>query len=114
MTLLIRIGVARGGHRHRRVSGCRCSLLCLQGFQLLAYLLRLAAVLPPARHHPQHTNGNTPCKSGQHHQDHRRLPAGAEEKVDGGVLLVIQRKREEGKKNGCLEQPQEVFHASPL
>jgi hypothetical protein len=28
-------------------------------------------------------------------------------------VLVVQRESEEGKKNGCLEQPQEIFHARP-
>jgi hypothetical protein len=31
--------------------------------------------------------------------------------MHGRVLLVVQREREEGKKNGCLEQPQDVFHS---
>jgi hypothetical protein len=53
-------------------------------------------------------------KRGQHHQHQWRAPLRAKEEVHGGVLLVVQRKGKQGKKNGCLEQPQQVFHGSPV
>jgi hypothetical protein len=60
----------------------------------------------------------TPSREGgQHHQHQRRAPLRAKEKVHAGVLLVVQRKGEKGKKNGCLKhplkQPQEFLHGSP-
>src|SRR6218665_1324439 len=73
-----------------------------------------AAVAPPARHHAQYSHCQ-PCREGRQHLQHqRRAPLGAKEEMHGGVLLVVQRKGEERKKNGCLEQPQEVFHRSPF
>src|SRR6218665_1162618 len=93
----------------RRAAGsrCRCDNGALRGGGG-------AAVAPPARHHAQYAPCQ-PCREGrQHHQHQRRAPLGAKEEMHGGVLLVVQRKGEERKKKGCLEQPQEVFHRSPF
>ena len=43
-----------------------------------------------------------------------RLPVGTKEQVHMHRRLVVQRKGEEGKKNGCLEQPHEVFQVIPF
>ena len=65
---------------------------------------------------------SAPCRARRRTSRRRRRPAPpapaarasrAEEEVDGRVVLVVQREGEQGEKNGCLEQPQEVFHARP-
>src|ERR1700744_3113917 len=94
-----------GGRRGRRCGDRR------QG--RLGELGRRAAVLPPARQHAERADHHAAGEGGEHHEDQRGAPGSAEEEVDRGVLLVVQREGEEGKKNGCLEQQQEIFHAGP-
>ena len=67
-------------------------------------------VLPPARHHSDDPDRDSCAECHQHHQYQRCTPLRSEEEVHYHVALVIQRKCKKGKKNGCLEQPQEVFH----
>ena len=72
-----------------------------------------AALFPPARHHNQHACNQTANESSQNDQYQRCLPERAKEKVHGDGLLVVERKGEQGEKNGCFKQPQQVFQASP-
>ena len=73
-----------------------------------------AALLPPARHHAQHTHDNAGGKGAEHDQNLRCAPLRAKEKMDRGVLLVVQREGKQGKKYGGfqspLQQPQELVH----
>lgn len=61
------------------------------------------AVFPPPRHHAQNANRDASGESGQNDENQWCSPLGTKEEVHGRVLLVIQRKREKGKKNGCLK-----------
>ncbi len=64
-----------------------------------------ATMPPPPRHHAQNAYCNPQGKSAEHHQNLRRTPLIAKEKMNGGVLLVVERKSKQGKKNGGFEQP---------
>lgn len=72
------------------------------------------AVLPPARHHAEYADEDAHRKNGQDNQNLWRAPLRTKEKMHSGVLLIVQRKGKQGKKNGCfkypLKQPHEVFH----
>ena len=46
-------------------------------------------------------------------QHQRGLPAGPEEQVHGDRVLIVQREGEQNKKNGCIEQPRQVFQIIP-
>ena len=59
-------------------------------------------------------NEHTDHQHTQQHQHQRCLPLGAEEQVQRDGLLVVQREGEKGKKNGCVEQPHQVFQIVPF
>ncbi|OGB30110.1 MAG: hypothetical protein A3F78_10510 [Burkholderiales bacterium RIFCSPLOWO2_12_FULL_61_40] len=60
----------------------------------------IAAVLPPARNHAQYADQQSQGKSAQNHQNQRSGPLLAKEKSNSGIVLVVQRESEKGKKNG--------------
>lgn len=60
-------------------------------------------VLPPARHHAQDAQGQPGGEGRQDQQHHGRAPLRAKKEVHHRVLLVVQRKGKQGKKNGCLK-----------
>ena len=95
-------GVWRRWINRRGIAGYVCGLLAGQQ--------QVLAGSPPARHHDQHTEQQSDAESCQHDQYQVCFPICAKEKIDSNNLLVIQRKSEEGKKNGCFEQPDQVFH----
>ena len=68
---------------------------------------------PPAWHHEHYAQEQPDTEGGQHNQNKVCFPEGAKEKIDSNELLVIQRKSKKRKKNGCFEQPRQVFHLSP-
>lgn len=75
-------------------------------------------MLPPPWHHAQNTNEEPQRKRAQYDQDQWRSPLLSKEKANGCIVLIVERKREKGKKNGCfkrpLKEPCNVFHQCPL
>ena len=62
--------------------------------------------MPPTPwRHAQHTDYQTDRKSGEHDQNHRAAPLVAEKEMQAGVVLVVQRKRKQGKEYARLQYP---------
>jgi len=68
----------------------------------------------PQGHHHDHAEEHAHQHRQKHHEHERGLPAHAEEQMQGDVVLVVQREGEQRKKNGCIEQPHQVFQGFPF
>ena len=61
----------------------------------------------------KHAEGAAEREGGEHDEDHRRAPVVAEEPVDGGVLLVVQREREQGEEDGSARAARRSIRIEP-
>jgi hypothetical protein len=75
-----------------------------------ALQLGQATVAPPARQHRRDAERAAEREGGEHDEHHRGAPLPAEEPLDGGVVLVVQREGEQHEEDRRPHEPGESAH----